>query len=373
MGAPLDDSVLTVRLEIYLQMLNILLHETNEASKMSSVEFTQKKFKLKNNKSKTQLMLTSLTPIALSACGSATIVSNIIEGNGQINIGNTNNGTSNTNIGSDNVGGISDDTSLDNNQTSTSDNPSSSGIIYGTTGDDINITGTSGDDIIDPLTGKDKIFVFSGQDAVYLGSGSKYIDFGVDNSPDLLIVDLNEVDTQSTIVNFSYSNEDQIQFDGTLYDGYDKSTLVTNEDRDDFTDNVKFQEHIASLAQNGIFSYIFNTALGDFGNQTAINFREEGDLKILQYIEAALEDTSSGDDGLGILSGSQGQVQNAVDGSKVMLSLADSFGNVAWVVYEETGSDADFSDELSLILVTSMTTDKSYFGDVTLPGPGDIG
>lgn len=309
-----------------------------------------------------------LAPLTLAACGDGNII-NYINGNGQINVGNTNNGTNNTNVGTDQVGDSTtgtepaDDSGQDNDN---NDDLANSAAIFGTVSDDRNITGTIGDDIIDPLTGTDKVFSFSGADTVLLGSGSKYIDFGVDNSSDTLIVDLSSVDTQSTVVNFSYNNEDTIQFIGTLYDGFDKTILSTTEDRDDFVQNVKFQEHIPSLAVDGIYSY-------HFGSEVASNFREQSDVDILAILEEALEDTTSGADGLGVLSGTTQQVQNAVDGSKLLLSFADTVGNTAWCIYEETGSDLDFSGELSLILVTSMTSGSTYSGELTIPGPGDIG
>ena len=307
------------------------------------------------------LLLSPLT-VVLANCGSGNLV-NVLNGNGQINIGNTNNGTNNTNIGTDQVGNTSSGT-VPSNDTSQSDNTNSS-TIFGTVGDDTNLTGTAGDDVINPLTGTDKIFSFSGSDTVLLGSGSKYIDFGVDNSADTLIVDLNAVDTQSTIINFSYNNEDTIQFMGTLYDGFDRTALATSAEKDDFIQNVKFQEYIASLSEDGIYSY-------HFGADVASNFREESDLDIVKAIEEALEDTTSGDNGLGVLSGATQQVQNAVDGAKLLLSFVDTFGNTAWCIYEESGGDLDFSGELSLILVTSMTRDSTFSGELTIPGPGDI-
>lgn len=318
-------------------------------------------------------LMSMISPITLAACGGNVI--NQLNGNGQINIGNTNNGTVETNIGNDNVGSdVNSGTAGDGN---TSDTSSQSGSeearIFGTLGNDLNLRGTSGDDVIDPLSGNDQVFTLSGADTVYLGSGRKYIDFGVDNSPDELIVDLDSIDATNTLVNFSYSNEDKIQFEGVLYDGFDKTALVTREELDDFVGNVKFQQYIASLAENNMHAYLFNTEIGSFGSNAAINFREENDVTILQVIENALEDNSSGQDGLGLLSGSTEQVQNAIDGAKLILSFADTFGNVAWVVYDETGGDLDFADELSLILVTSMTPETSFSGDMTLPGGGDIG
>ena len=307
-----------------------------------------------------------LPPLTLAACGDGNIINNI-QGNGQINVGNTNNGTNNTNVGTDQVG---DNTTGTEPSAPIQDNDNNdlanTATIFGTVSDDGNLTGTLGDDIIDPLTGTDKVFSFSGADTVLLGSGSKYIDFGVDNSSDTLIVDLTSVDTQSTVVNFSYNNEDTIQFIGILYDGFDRTILSTTEDRDDFVQNVKSQEYIPSLAIDGIYSY-------HFGSEVASNFREQSDVNILALIEEALEDTTSGADGLGVLSGATQQVQNAVDGSKLLLSFADTVGNTAWCIYEETGGDLDFSGELSLILVTSMTSGSTYSGDLTIPGPGDIG
>ena len=244
-------------------------------------------------------------------------------------------------------------------------NETSSSAIFGTVSDDTNLTGTIGNDVINPLTGNDKIFSFSGSDTVLLGSGSKYIDFGVDNSADTLVVDLNAVDTQSTIVNFSYNNEDTIQFMGSLYDGFDRTMLSTSEEVDDFIQNVMAQEYIPSLSEDGIYSY-------HFGSEVASNLREENDLNILNSIEEALEDTASGDGGLGLLSGANQQVQNAIDGAKVLLSFADTSGNRAWCIYEENGGDLDFSGELSLILVTSMTSDSTFSGELTIPGPGDL-
>jgi hypothetical protein len=337
----------------------------------SSMLSTDSKRLMKILKARKENSYWILAPLTLAACGDGNIITNI-NGNGQINVGNTYNGTNtnsvgtdqvNTNVGTDQVGDTSSGTGSSNDPNQGNDTNRST--IFGTVNDDRNLTGTTGDDIINPLTGTDRIFAFSGADTVLLGSGSKYIDFGVDNSADTLIVNLNTVDSQSTVVNFSYNNEDSIQFMGTLYDGFDRTTLSTSEDKDDFTQNVKFQEHISSLSEDGIHSY-------HFGSEVAANFREWSDIDILTAIEEALEDTTSGIDGLGVLSGETQQVQNAVDGAKLLLSFADDVGNTAWCVYEETGGDLDFSGELSLILVTSITSDTTFFGEVTLPGPADI-
>lgn len=244
--------------------------------------------------------------------------------------------------------------------------------VYGTSSDDEDLRGTLGNDVVAPLSGKDNVYTLAGSDTVYLGSGTKYIDLGLDNASDKLVVLLAAVDSTSTAVNFSYSNEDFIEFSGALYDGFDASELITASNFDDFTGNVIFQTAIASLGQDGVFAYMFNAPIGAFGSQSALNFRTAEDAQVLDYLVAALEDTSSGDNSLGLLSGAETPVEQAVDGARLLLSFADSYGNVAWCKYEETGSDATFDQELTLLLVTSMTTEPEYFGEMTLPGGGDI-
>lgn len=244
--------------------------------------------------------------------------------------------------------------------------------LYGTSSDDAGLRGTLGNDIVAPLSGQDNVYTLAGSDTVYLGSGTKYIDLGVDTNSDKLVVLLSAVDSTSTAVNFSYSNEDIIEFSGALYDGFDNSELITSGDFDDFTTNVIFQTAIASLGQDGVFSYMFNTPIGAFGSQSSLNFRTAEHAQVIDYLVSALEDSSSGVDALGLLSGAEGPVQHAVDGSRLLVSFADSYGNVAWCQYEETGGDATFEQELTLLLVTSMTTEPEYFGEMTLPGGGDI-
>lgn len=245
--------------------------------------------------------------------------------------------------------------------------------LYGTSSDDAKLFGTLGNDAVAPLSGEDNVYTLAGSDTVYLGAGKKYIDLGIDNSHDKLVVLLSAVDSTSTVVNFSYNNEDTIEFSGVLYDGFDATEIITKENFDDFTGNVIFQPYIATLGQNDVFSYMFNTPIGAFGAQPALNFRTAESSQILDYLVAALEDTSSGSNSMGLLSGAEGPVEHAIDGARLLVSFADNYGNVVWCKYEETGGDAAFDQELALLFVTSMTSAPEYFGSMSLPGGGDIG